>query len=238
MKISVVIPAHNEAAPIVDTIRQLEHVLSLSHEVIVVNDHSCDNTVQLVRGLSKEFANIRLVENTQCAGFANALKAGFSAAEGDLIVPVMADLCDDPATIAKMYEKITEGFDVVCGSRYMSGGKKIGGPRLKSFFSKFVGLSLHFLIGMPSHDIANSFKMYKMSVLNSIDIEAEGFEISVEIPLKAFFASYKITEVPTIWIDRKKGTSKFNVGKQGLGYLKLYLRALIKGIKKCLIKKS
>ena len=68
--------------------------------------------------------------------------------------------------------------------------------------------------------------MYKKEVINSITLESGGFEISVELPLKAFFAGYKISEIPTVWKDRKGGHSKFDVSKQSLGYFKLYVWAL------------
>ncbi|MEK6575481.1 MAG: glycosyltransferase family 2 protein, partial [Chloroflexota bacterium] len=70
----------------------------------------------------------------------------------------MADLCDDISTINLMLDKATEGYDIICGSRYMLGGKKIGGPVLKSLFSKFYGMTLNFFIGIPTNDIANAFK--------------------------------------------------------------------------------
>ncbi|MEW6008955.1 MAG: glycosyltransferase family 2 protein [Candidatus Omnitrophota bacterium] len=240
MKVSVIIPAHNEAAGIAVTIRRLEEALKLDYEIVVINDHSTDMTTQVVRGLFRDFSNIRMVDNTDQPGFANALRAGFKAATGEFIVPVMADLCDEAATITKMYEKINEGFDIVCGSRYMRGGGKIGGPKLKSFFSRFVGISLYFLIGVPTHDIANSFKMYKKTVLNSIidNSKADGFALSVELSLLAYFAGYKISEVPTIWIDRKGGESKFSVLKQAKGYLRLYLWALGENLIRCLLKKK
>jgi glycosyltransferase involved in cell wall biosynthesis len=230
MKISIVIPAHNEANIIAQTLRKLEQLLRLDYEIVVVNDHSSDQTVMVVEGFCKASAKIRLVHNDLSAGFANALKTGFAASKGDLVVPVMADLCDDPATIIRMYEKINQGFDIVGGSRYMPGGKKIGGPKLKSFFSYIFGLSLYYFIGLPLHDVANSFKMYKRSVLDSIKTEAEGFEISAELPLRAFFSGYRLSEIPTTWLDRKEGESKFSIAKQGSRYFKLYLWA----IKECL----
>lgn len=239
MKITIVIPAHNEEANIEKVIESIERNVHSEHEIVIVDDHCIDKTADIVKGLVSQYQNnIRLVKNDDEPGFANALKTGFSNTRSDIIVPVMADLCDDPQTINRMYDKIIEGFDIVCASRYMPGGRKIGGPKLKGFFSRFVGLSLHFLIGIPTHDIANSFKMYKRGVIDTSNIESEGFEISVELPLKAFFADYKITEVPTTWVDRKCGESKFHVLKQGSNYLKLYFWALWKGINSCLIKKK
>jgi len=230
MKFSVIIPAHNEEGIIFKTVESLENVVIPGYEIVVVNDHSTDKTAEIVDILAKKYGNIRLVENTNEPGFTNALQSGFKNAKTDIFLPVMADLCDDPDTINKMYEKMLEGFDIVCGSRYMRGGRKIGVLSFKSFCSRFVGRSLHLLIGIPTYDISNSFKMYKKNVIESIIIESSGFDISAEIPLKAYFKGFKITEVPTTWVDRKEGKSKFKVFKQGPRYLKLYLWALMNKI--------
>jgi glycosyltransferase involved in cell wall biosynthesis len=232
MKFSVIIPAHNEEGSIAAVIRALEQGLRYGYEIVVVDDHSTDKTAEAVTGLSAEFKNLRLVQNLDSPGFANALKTGFRNARTDIVIPVMADLCDDPDTINKMYEKSREGFDVVCGSRYIKGGRKLGGPPVKSFFSRFVGISLHFFTAIPTQDISNSFKLYRKKVIESIDIISSGFEISAEIPLKAYFLGYKITEIPTTWMHRKEGESKFEIFKHGSRYLKLYLWALWKKISK------
>lgn len=228
MNFSIVIPAHNEEATLEEVIKSIEHNVNSEHEIVVVDDHSTDQTADIVGKLTSEYKNINLVRNNDKPGFANALKTGFNNAKTDMVIPIMADLCDDPNTINKMYEKALRGFDIVCGSRYMEDGKKIGGPRIKTFFSCFVGISLNFLIGIPTQDIANSFKLYKKNVIENINIESTGFEISVEIPLKGYFLGYKITEIPTIWTDRKHGKSKFNIFKHGRRYVRLYLWAIWK----------
>ncbi|MCM8770310.1 MAG: glycosyltransferase [Candidatus Omnitrophica bacterium] len=230
MRLSIIIPAHNEENNIEATISSLESNLLMDYVIIVVDDHSTDTTKDLVKKIMQRFQNISLVENKNSPGFANALRAGFLAVNTELFIPVMADLCDEPRTINEMYKKIQAGFDVVCGSRYMKGGKKIGGPLLKTFFSRFVGLTLHWLVGIPTVDIANSFKMYKKEVLDNIDIKARGFEISLEMCLKAYFLGYKITEIPTMWIDRKKGKSKFSMFRMAPAYIKLYLWAIFRSL--------
>ena len=126
----------------------------------------------------------------------------------------------------KMFKKINEGCDVVCGARYIKGGARIGGSKIKGFFSCFVGWSLHYLLGIPVHDIANAFKMYRKNVLDSIDIKSKGFEISMEIPLKAYYSGFKITEVPTVWRERTKGKSNFSMFRLLPSYLKLYIWAI------------
>lgn len=228
MKLSIVIPAHNEQNNITEVINRIEDFEDLDYELIVVNDHSTDATSKIVDKLSWQYNNIKLVENKLNRGFANALKTGFNNIGTDLVIPVMADLCDDLSTVKKMLEKINQGYDIVCGSRYIKGGARLGGSKIKGFLSFFVGKSLHYLLDLPTHDIANAFKMYRKKVIDSIEIKSKGFEISMEIALKAYYLGFKITEVPTIWKERTKGKSSFRMLKLLPNYLKLYLWAIFK----------
>ena len=222
MKISVVVPAHNEEENIAGAILSIESSLRLPHELIVVDDHSQDRTAAIVSELLRDYPNLRLAANTGEKGFANAVRFGFAQARGEAVVPVMGDLCDDIATVEKMYARIEQGYDVVCGSRYIKGGARLGGSRIKGFFSGFVGWSLYYLLGIPSHDTANAFKMYRRNVLEAVESRAKGFEMSLELVLKAYYAGFRITEVPTVWREREKGTSSFNMLKLSRNYLKFY----------------
>jgi glycosyltransferase involved in cell wall biosynthesis len=231
MKLSIIIPAHNEEANISEAVEKIEaYIGDLDYELVIIDDHSTDNTAVFVNKLSRKYQNIRLVQNLFDKGFAQALKTGFSNIHNDVVVPVMGDLCDDLSTLKKMLDKIDAGFDIVCGSRYIPGGARIGGSRLKGFFSRFVGKSLYYLLGLPTHDIANAFKMYRRKVIESVEINSRGFEISMEIPLKAYYLGFKITEVPTVWCERTKGKSSFRMFKLFPAYLKLYLWAIFKKV--------
>ena len=132
MELSIIIPAHNEEHLLPLTITQLEReIRGIDYQIIVVNDHSTDSTENKVKKLMNNFKNIKVVSNILPKGFANALITGFSCSDSELVLPVMSDLCDDPNSIYKMYKKIKEGYDIVCGSRYIKGGKRIGGPFLR-----------------------------------------------------------------------------------------------------------
>lgn len=230
MKLTVVVPAHNEQDNIVDTINKIESSLGFEHELIIVNDHSTDATASFVRGLTGKYPNLSLIDNRLEAGFANAIRTGFNSFKTDVVVPVMGDLCDDLGTIRQMLAKIEEGYDVVCGSRYIKGGLRLGGSRLKGILSSFAGWSLYYLLGVPTHDIANAFKMYRKQVLDTVKLEAKSFEISMEIPLRAYYAGFRITEVPTVWRERSKGKSNFRMFKLIPSYLRLYFWALRKRV--------
>ena len=234
MKLSIIIPCHNEEENISEVISRIEAAADMPRELVVVDDHSADKSAEIIRELSSRYGNIRLVQNRGEKGFANAIRAGFAAAEGEAVVPVMADLCDDLATLGRMWEKICQGYDVVCASRYIQGGRRLGGSRVKGFFSAFVGWSLKFILGIPTHDIANAFKMYRKAVLDKISLEATGFEVSMEIPIKAYFLGARVTEVPSVWKERTRGKSNFKMLRLLPHYLKFYLWAVKEKLKRCL----
>ena len=226
--LSIIVPAFNEEENIAGVIEKIENSVDIEHELIVVNDHSSDRTPLIAKDLSAKFSNLRPVDNLNDKGFANAIRFGFSQARGELIIPVMGDLCDDLATLKEMVNKINQGYDVVCGSRYIKGGGRIGGSKIKGFLSSLAGWSLYYLLGIPTHDIANAFKMYKKKVIDRINIEATSFEVSMELPLRAYYAGFRITEVPSIWKEREKGKSNFKMLKLIPSYLRLYLWAIKK----------
>lgn len=228
MTLAIIIPAHNEESVIKKTATDLEQTLKIKHKVLIVDDHSTDGTVAEVEKLTSVYPNIQLIRNEGKPGFASAVKVGFENAESNLVVQMNADLCDAPQTVEAMFAKMAEGFDVVCGSRYMKGGKRIGGPFIQGLLSRLAGISTHLFTGIPTYDISNSFKMYKKEVLRNVNLNSKSFEISMEIALKAYYMGYKIAEVPTIWNGRTAGNSKFYLSKVFPHYFPLYFRAIFR----------
>jgi len=225
--LNIVIPVYNEAENIKNTISEINQRVSTPHNIFIIYDFDEDNTLPVARNLMKEQNNIELVKNKYGKGVLNAIKTGFENIKEGVILVVMADLSDDLSKVDEMFEKISEGYDIVCGSRYMKGGRQIGGPRFKKLLSRLAGVSLHYLTGIPTHDITNSFKMYTKKVLDDIKIESNGgFELGMEIVIKAFFKGYKITEVPCVWRDRSAGKSRFKLWKWLPNYIYWYLFAI------------
>lgn len=139
----------------------------------------------------------------------------------------MADMSDDYADVDKMYRLIEEGYDIVCGSRYVKGGGQVGGPFIKKSLSRAAGLSLKLIAGVPTHDSTNSFKLYRRKVIDTFEIESDGgFEIGLELVVKAHIAGFRIAEIPTIWHDREKGKSRFKIIQWSPKYLKWYFHAM------------
>lgn len=236
MDLTIIIPAHNEEGSIIKTLEGLKKAIKVPHKTVIVNDCSTDQTEQVVNQYAKKNKNISCLQTTPKAqGFANALKKGFMAVSTGAIVPIMADLCDEPKTINIMYDKMQKGWDVVCGSRYMKGGEKTGGSLLQHYLSKFVCKSLKYVTGIPTSDVSNAFKMYRKEWLSQVKINPKsGVEASMEILFQMYFNGAKITEVPTSWIGRKVGKSKFQILHRAPRYIHIYLWALENSMRKML----
>jgi glycosyltransferase involved in cell wall biosynthesis len=227
--LDIIIPVYNEGENISDTLDEINTKVKIENRLFIVYDFDEDNTLPAVKNYinEKKKENILLLKNDYGKGVLNAIKKGFDTAEHEMILVVMGDLSDDLCVVDDMYKKMQEGYDIVCGSRYMKGGKQIGGPLLKKSLSRMAGLSLHILTGIPTHDISNSFKMYRKSIIKNTHIESTGgFEIGLEILVKAYLKGHKITEVPSIWKDRAAGNSNFKLWKWLPKYIKWYLLAI------------
>ena len=228
--LSIVIPVYNEGENVVPTLRGVvERTRSRPLEVLVVHDFDEDTTVPVVKRLQTEMPELRLHRNTLGRGVLNAMKSGLRAARAQYVLVAMGDGSDDPDDIDRMYELARAGADVVAGSRYMRGGRQLGGPLLKRSMSRAAGLSLHWLGGIPVHDATSNFRMYSKRLLNQVTIESTGgFELGIELTVKAYLLGMKVAEVPTTWRDRTAGTSRFQLWRWLPRYLKWY-RAGIAG---------
>lgn len=229
-KISIVIPVYNEAENIKNTLHNLIEYASLIREVVIVYDLDNDTTVPVVQAIKQKYLfPLRLVKNLYGRGALNAIKTGFVSVSGDAVIVIMADMADDLRIVPRMFEHYQQGADVVCGSRYMPGGKQIGGPLLKGLMSRVAGLSLYYLTTLPTRDITNSFKLYRTSLLRALTIESTGgFELGMEITVKAFLQGAVVTEIPSVWTDRTAGESRFKLWSWVPHYLYWYFLLMIK----------
>ena len=226
--LSVVIPVYNEGENVVPTLRGVvEHTHMRPLEVLVVHDFDEDTTVPVVKRLQAEIPELRLHRNTLGRGVLNAMKSGLRAARAAYVVVTMGDGSDDANDIDRMYELARAGADVVAGSRYMRGGRQLGGPLLKRTMSRTAGLSLHWLGGVPVHDATSNFRLYSKRLLNQVTIESTGgFELGIELTVKAHLLGMRVAEVPTTWRDRTVGQSRFRLWQWLPRYLKWYWRGV------------
>lgn len=226
--LSVVVPVYNEAENILPLLERLRAELKSPHEALLVYDFDDDTTLPPAREFSKEYPAMRLVRNSIGPGALNALKTGLSEAKGDAIVVTMADMSDDLGQIERMTGLIAQGHSVVAPSRYMRGGAQEGGPPVKGFLSRLAGVSLNLLTGVGTHDSTNNFKAYSRELIDQVEIESgSGFELGLELTVKAYLSGHSIVELPTTWKDRTAGESRFKVLTWMPGYLRWYFACII-----------
>lgn len=225
--LTLVVPVYNEAENITALIEAAKAKINRDYRVYCVYDTDSDTTVPVLQELMPSHPEIELVRNAYGRGVLNAIRTGMEKAPAGAVVVTMADLSDDLAVVDKMYDMHLEGYDVVCGSRYMRGGRQIGGPLIKRTMSRLAGVSLHYLTRIPTRDVTNSFKLYSKKLLDDIDIESSGgFEIGMELVIKAYLGGYRVGETPTSWTDRTAGQSNFNVRRLLPHYIHWYLFAI------------
>lgn len=227
----LVMPVYHEQETIGRTLAEVQDKVRVPHRLLVVYDTDDDPTLPVVRELASEHPGLELVKNELGRGVLNAIKQGLQVAcaeEGDAaVVVVMADLSDDLSQIEPMRRLLEGGYDLVAGSRYCAGGAQIGGPWLKSTLSRLAGRSLHAFTSLPVHDATNAFRVYRASFLRQVTIESTGgFELSMELTIKAWAGGFRVTELPTTWTDRTAGQSKFKLAAWLPRYLRWYGEAL------------
>lgn len=226
-RLSIVIPVYNEGSNFRNLWKEVSQAIRSDFLAHVVYDFDEDDTLPVVQELMAEGENRLLpVKNRRGRGVVAAIMTGFDVAGDGPVLVMMADLSDDLTQVDRMLALYRVGHQVVVGSRYMKGGRLIGGPFLKQMLSRIAGTSLHWLRGLPTHDATNAFKIYDWSMVRSFRVESRGgFELNLELTVKAFLGGFRMIEIPVTWRDRTSGKSRFRMWKWLPLYLRWYLYA-------------
>jgi glycosyltransferase involved in cell wall biosynthesis len=226
-RVSVVVPVFNEGTRITAFLDRLFPAVTLPCEVLAVYDRPTDSTVEPLTAYAMGEPRLRPLLNTYGPGPAAALHFGIDHAQSDVVVVTMADGSDDPNQIDQLARLVEGGAVIAAASRYMRGGRQMGGPWLKGRMSSLAGRSLHLLGRVGTHDATNSFKAYSREFVATVGIESDaGFTLGIEMIAKAKLRGVRVAEIPTVWRDRTGGKSNFRVSSWLRRYLTWYLRAL------------
>jgi glycosyltransferase involved in cell wall biosynthesis len=210
---------YNEAESVLPVFTRILDSVTMPFEALVVYDDPADTTAPVVADFADD--RFRGVLNTLGPGPALAIRAGFAAAKADVVAVTMADGSDDISALEAMVRLVERGCAVAAASRYMSGGAQVGGPFVKSTMSRAAGLMLCWFARVGTHDATNSFKAYSRSFIEDVGVDSDGgFEIGIELVAKARRLRRPVGELPTIWLDRTMGTSRFQLR----AWLSRYLR--------------
>jgi dolichol-phosphate mannosyltransferase len=235
--LSILIPARNEAKNLSGTLDNLTRVLvkaALTFEIIVVDDHSNDNTSELLSRITAQEPRIKLIKNIYHLGYGYAVRRGLEVFKGDAVVILMADSSDDPEDVIKYYNKIHQGYDCVFGTRFSSQSRIVNYPWHKLILNRLGNFFIQVSFWLPYNDITNAFKCYSRKAIAGMSpLISCRFNLTVEMPLKAVIRGARWCVVPVNWYGREKGVSKWKIREAGSRYLfiifYLWLEKLLSG---------
>jgi len=189
MKLSVVIPAHNEEGSIGQSITEIYAVLlqeNIPHEILVVNDHSKDRTEEILQEKMTSIPTLTYINNDGRNGFGNAVRTGLEAFGGDCVAVMMGDLSDSPQDLVRFYRKLMEGYDCAFGSRFIKGGKTYDYPVIKLIINRMANTIVQLTFGIRYNDTTNAFKLYRRETIQGLKpFLSPHFNLTLALPLKA-----------------------------------------------------
>jgi dolichol-phosphate mannosyltransferase len=224
MKLSIIIPAMNEAGSIRHTIEALlEHLDSVEIsdlEILVVDDHSSDRTHEIVEDYSQQDQRVRVIRNTGKPGYGRTVVCGLDHFTGDAVVIYMADASDDPADVGRYYHILRDEADCAFGSRFIKHSHIYDYPWFKLIINRIANFVIRVLFGLNYNDTTNAFKGYRDYVIEGCrPFVSPHFNLTIELPLKAFVRGYSFKIIPISWRNRSTGVSSFKLKEQGSRYL-------------------
>jgi dolichol-phosphate mannosyltransferase len=223
VKLSVVIPARDEAGNIGPTLAALRARLRqerIVYELVVVDDGSTDGTIAEVEAQARVDPAIRLVRNEGRHGFGHAVRKGLDAFTGDAVAVVMADGSDSPDDLVRYHEILRDRAECAFGSRFLPGSRVVDYPPLKLAVNRLANLFVRILFGLRYNDVTNAFKAYRAHVVAGCQpLISPHFNLTVELPLKAIVRGYSYEVLPIAWRQRKVGVSRLKIKEMGSRYL-------------------
>jgi dolichol-phosphate mannosyltransferase len=227
LKLSVVIPAHNEAGSIARTLGQSVEALedaAIDYELLVVDDGSQDDTAAIVEALGAANPRIRCLPSRYPRGFGFAVRYGLDSFEGDAVCVMMADASDSPADLVAYHRLLESGYDCAFGSRFLRGSSIAGYPRFKLVLNRAANTFIRLVFRHGYNDTTNAFKAYRREVIDTVQpLLSNHFNLTVELPLKAIVRGHSYGVIPISWTNRDEGVSKLKLQEMGSRYLFIVL---------------
>jgi glycosyltransferase involved in cell wall biosynthesis len=209
IKFSIVVPVFNEegsTATLYVTLTQVMRALGEPYEIVFVDDGSSDRSPAILEDIHGADSCVRVVTLRRNFGQTPALKAGFDAARGEVIIAMDGDLQHDPAEIPSFVEKLDEGFDIVSGWRYERKDTWL----TRRLPSQIANWAMAKLSGVPLHDFGTTFKAYRREIIQNLPLYGELHRF---IPALAAWSGARITEIPVTNPPRQHGKSKYGLSR-------------------------
>ena len=221
--LNIIVPLRDEDEQTETTVDLLTNELKdLKKNFIItlIDDHSGDETWDLLKKLKEKYNNIEIYKNEYEEGYGNTLRFGIAKNTCDAVVFFMGDCSDNPKDIKSYVEYLDQGFDCVFGSRFTKNSIVEGYPLLKLILNRIANNFIRLLFLTKYNDVTNAFKAYRKELLiNFKPIVSRHFNINAELALKAISRGYKYKVIPISWFNRKKNISKFKIKEMQNRYI-------------------
>ena len=222
----IIIPVFNEK----NIIKLIGYILNNAKNfnfIYICYDSEEDITLEyFYNSKYRKFDYIKLLKNPY-EGPCEAIKFGFSKSFSDAVIVYPADDFNNAVLLDKMFELKMQGYDIVCPSRFVKGGKIQNCPIIKLTIVKVVSFILFYFSNLKIKDPTNGFRLFSRKVLNKYNIESTmGFAYSLELTIKSHLDNIKIIELPSIWIERVDKKSSFKILKWSKSYLRWFFKAI------------
>ena len=233
VRLDLVVPVYNEGESITTVYKNIALVLGndFDWKVYFVYDFECDITAPYLKNISIEDTRVIPLLQTYGRGVLNALKFAFTKVHDGPVIVLMGDDSDDLTVIPLMLERFQAGATVVAASRFLEPGGYVGGTWLKRNLAKAAGFILN-KAGLGTNDPTNNFKLSSGAYLKQTTLESKGgFEIALELTVKAACKGYLVQQVPGSWKDRVSGKSNFKLYAWMPQYLRWFFYYFISKLK-------
>lgn len=231
MKLSIIIPAKDEEGDIENTLISIHNILktnNVEHEILIINDHSVDSTLEILSSLEKKIKELKIINNSGKPGFGLAIRQGLENYSGDIVAIVMADGSDSPKDLINFYFKSVKNYTCVFGTRFSSGGSTKDYPVVKYIMNRFFNNLVRLIFRIKYDDITNAFKVYtREAIEGSKPFLSNHFNLTLELPLKIIIRGYKYKIIPNSWKNRQTGVSKMRIKEMGSRYMFILFYCLI-----------
>ncbi len=234
MKLDIIIPVYNEDKNIVQLLKKLENEINCNFRILICYDNDNDTTLKHVKANDIITKETLLIKNPN-QGPNSAIIEGINLSNAEIILIYMADDFENIKLINKMIDLIDSGNELVIPSRFISGGRMQGAKKIKKMITIIGSYLVYYLARIPFKDCTNAFKMFSKNLKDKIKLESTtGFTFALELTTKSYLSSFKIIEIPSVWIETKDRKSNFKIYK----WLPYYIYWLLYSIIQNLCKKK
>ena len=224
--VSVIIPTLNEVGNIEKVLMELLK-FKFINEILIIDAHSTDGTLELVRKFSKKHKKIKL-ELQRGEGKGSALREGFEKFSGEIVLIMDADLSHDTKEIPDMVQPIVDGkVDAVLASRFLKGGGSEDITKFRTFGNMVFCFLVNSFWDVNYTDLCYGYRAFKKEVIEKLNLESDGFEIETEISIEMAKKGIKFMEIPSFEYARRSGKGKLETFRDGWRILFIILKKLL-----------